>query len=436
MRPLKTPRTLAEKLSWLIASILVLLPFHALLSTWVGSNFGYPDGWRVWKEIIFFAMLPFAAWLVWHSELKKWFVESWIVRLFGLYILLHAVLGAWAYSRHQVNRSALLYAFIINLRFVAFFILCTAVCANSDFLKLHWRKILLIPAAAVVGFGLIQKLFLPYDFLRHFGYGKGTIAAYQTVDSNLDYRRIQSTLRGANPLGAYLVLLIPAFWTSVKKRWLKYLIVIAAGIVLFFTYSRSAEIGTTISIGLVIWWGLAKKISSRRVVGLVLVLVIVVAGVLYVFRNSRTVQDTFFHTSDSSTSSRSSNADRLQAMKNGARDIIHQPLGAGPGTAGPASVRNDHPARIAENYFLQIGQEVGVVGMVLFIAINVLVIKQLWERRADVLARILLAALAGLTFVNLLSHAWADDTISYLWWGLAGVALTPILKLKHNEKEH
>jgi hypothetical protein len=35
----------------------------------------------------------------------------------------------------------------------------------------------------------------------------------------------------------------------------------------------------------------------------------------------------------------------------------------------------------------------------------------------------LLASLIGISFVNLLSHAWADDTLAYLWWGLAGIAI-------------
>ena len=85
---------LATILSWLVAAILVLLPFHALLTTWAGSNFGHLDTWRAWKEILFLLMQPPAAWLVWRSPaLKKWLVNSWITRLFVVYILLHLILG-------------------------------------------------------------------------------------------------------------------------------------------------------------------------------------------------------------------------------------------------------------------------------------------------------------------------------------------------------
>jgi hypothetical protein len=65
--------------------------------------------------------------------------------------------------------------------------------------------------------------------------------------------------------------------------------------------------------------------------------------------------------------------------------------------------------------------------MLIFIAINVLVALELWARKNELLAQILLASLVGITFVNMLSHAWTDDTLSLLWWGLAGIALAPIL---------
>ena len=152
-------------------------------------------------------------------------------------------------------------------------------------------------------------------------------------------------------------------------------------------------------------------------------------------RNNQTAQYTLFHTSSTSTSPNSPNAVRASALQNAWRDTTHQPLGRGPGTAGPASQHNDHKARIAENYYLQIGQEVGVLGIAVFVAMNGLIARQLWYRRADMLARVLLASLAGISVINLVSHAWADDTLSLLWWGLAGVALAPVI-LKAKSREH
>ena len=425
-----TVNKLARRLSWLIAAILVLLPFHAIFSTWAGSNFGHLDVWRVWKEILLLLALPFIAWYVMLSKpARTWLKRSPIVKLFAAYVLLHLLLGVWVLSQHKVNQTAFIYALIINLRFIGFFIFCAAVCIHSDFLLRHWRKILLVPAGVVVAFGLLQKFLLPYDFLRHFGYGPKTIPAYQTVDANLDYRRLQSTLRGANPLGAYLVLVVSAITLYVWKSRTYFLFIVGGLILLFFSYSRSAELGLVISLVFLAW--ASGFIFPKRWWAMVGVgLVIFIAGLAFFLRSNSGIQDTILHTSNSSTSLRSSNAERLRAMENGAQDILRQPFGTGPGTAGPASFRNNHPPRIAENYFLQVGQEVGVIGMALFIAINILVARGLWQKRSDQLAQLLLASLIGLTFVNLLSHAWTDDTISYIWWGLAGVAIAPRLLTK------
>ncbi len=51
------------------------------------------------------------------------------------------------------------------------------------------------------------------------------------------------------------------------------------------------------------------------------------------------------------------------------------------------------------------------------------------------LARVLLASLAGLSVMAMLMHIWSDDTIAYLWFSLAGLALAqPVLPVKDNEK--
>ena len=282
-------------------------------------------------------------------------------------------------------------------------------------------------------FGLVQKFLLPYDFLRHFGYGSSTIPAYQTVDANLDYRRIQSTLRGANPLGAYLILVILALSVGAKKsKILRAGVTLAGLLVLLFSYSRSAWLGLVAAAATFRAMTLKTFSAGYRVMLIVIVLLILVGGGIYLANKSEEAQNVLFHTSNDSASARSSNADRLASLEAGAKDIIHQPLGRGPGTAGPASFRNDQPPRIAENYFLQIGQEVGVIGITLFAAINYLVAKELWARRKDQLAKILFASFVGLILVNLISHAWTDDTLSYIWWGLAGIAIASILaKKKH-----
>lgn len=441
MKPFLAESRLARNLSIVAAGILVLVPFHAFFTTWLGSNIGYYDLLRVWKEIVLLALMPFCVYLVWRSkQLRQQFLSSRILWLILIYILLHLLLGTWALHNGNVNKTALFYAFIVNLRFLLFFIICYVLAASSPFLKKNWKSILLIPASIVVLFGLFQKFVLPYDFLTHFGYGPKTIPAYQTVDSNIEYPRIQSTLRGANPLGAYLVLIIASIVLLYRKAsYRRTLGLLAVFIVFFYSYSRSAWIGCMISIGLLLWWSQKRAKDAKFWLIISFAALAVVAGTLLLLKNHQEAQNTLLHTSSSSASEISSNEARATAIKIGAEDVAHHPLGEGPGTAGPASAHNNRPAEISENYFLQIGQEVGVIGIGLFVAINILVGMELWRARASVLAQILLATLVGLTAVNMLSHAWTDDTIAYLWWGLAGIALTPAIlepKRKQNGKTY
>jgi hypothetical protein len=145
------------------------------------------------------------------------------------------------------------------------------------------------------------------------------------------------------------------------------------------------------------------------------------------FRNNSTFDNVFFHTSKSSHSTSSSNSVRFSDLRTNTKNFVTHPLGQGVGIAGPASTHNNHPAKIAENFFIQIGQETGVLGLIVFLAINIIVGYRLYLARSDPLALLLFASLIGISLVNMVSHAWADDTLSLLWWALAGVALSPKL---------
>src|SRR5690242_6348599 len=97
----------AKILSYIIAAILVLLPFHAVFTTWLGSNFNHLDLIRIWKEMILALITPYVLWLGWKNpKLKQWLKTSWVVKLFGFYILLHLTLGAWALHAGEVNKTA------------------------------------------------------------------------------------------------------------------------------------------------------------------------------------------------------------------------------------------------------------------------------------------------------------------------------------------
>lgn len=428
-----------------IAVILAVIPFHAFLAVWGASIFGHYTLIRLWKDLLLTVLFVLAVWLVIKNRpLLQAMRKSRLFKLIAAYAFVQISLGLAGYLRHDVDRAALGQGLIQDLRLFAMFYASFVAASYSPWLRQHWQKIVLIPASIVIAIGLLQVTALPNDFLSHFGYGPSTIRPYELVDQNGGYVRVQSTLRGANPLGAYLVNVIAAFATlfigkKFRKKipndslWWFLLVGAASVIVLYFTYSRSALLGAIISVGVVTWLCIKNAQIKKWLLIAAAACCLVFGGLVLALRHNAVFENTVFHTSEQSRAKRSSNQDRSTALRVGIHDVAHQPLGRGAGSAGPASVHNNHPPRIAENYFLQIGQEAGWLGLAIFLGIYVLVAKELWDRRkdGDGLPIVLLASLAGLTFVNMLSHAWADDTLAYLWWGLAGIAIARASAKQH-----
>lgn len=419
----------------LAAIILVLVPFHALLSVWIGSFYGVYDIARVWKELLMLVLAGPVLYLLIKDKQLWRALRAWpVFWLIVAYVGLHAVVGAYALISQQVTQKALLYGLVVNLRFVWFFLACFVIAAKSPWLRLHWKKMLFVPAALVVAFGLLQVFILPDDVLRHVGYGPDTIPAFQDVDQKEDFARVQSTLRGPNPLGAYLVLIIAGatailFGQKNSKRasWAFGGLLAGSLVVLANTYSRSAYIGAVVAFGVACWL-VIRSVKAKRILLVAAALLTVVGGTAaFVLRQNDQVQNVLFHTNEHSLSPTSSNEDRAGAIVGGVKDVVSEPFGRGPGTAGPSSTYNDGEVRIAENYYLQIAQEVGWLGLGLFAAIVLAIGWWLLKRKTGVLAILLLAGLVGISIVNLLSHAWTDDTISLLWWGLAGISLVPVI---------
>lgn len=426
--------------NWLAGTILVLVPFHAFLTVWGSSLVGHYTALRLWDEIVLLLLVMIAlGWLVRDNVLRGDLFRSLLFRLIIAYSLLTIALGLLALAKHEVTPKALGYGLIVNLRFLAFFVAVGLLAQKSDWLATRWIKLLLWPAAIVVGFALLQFTVLPHNFLAHFGYNSETnIAPIETINHNSQYIRVQSTLRGANPLGAYLVIvsatLSSLFFVFKKQRRAIMAAGIATAWALLFSGSRSAWIGAFLALLIVLWFQLDSKRARWRAVAITGAVLLVAAAVLLTLRNDPRVQNTLWHTQANSQVASSSNSGHLSALKYGMQDVVHEPFGRGPGTAGPESVYNDgHPVRIAENYFVQIAQETGWAGLLLLLGIFYVVSMELFRRRRVPLALALLASLVGITIINLLSHAWIDDTLAYIWWGLMGVAA--ILGIEANKYE-
>lgn len=421
--------------NFLAAGLLVLVPFHAFVTVSLSSVFGGYTALRLWSAVVLgLCMGILGYWLYNDAWLRAWFRVSLIVRLILLYLLLSAILAISAGARGDVTGQAAVYGLLINSRFLLFFVFVLALGQYSDWLRRKWPQLVLVPAMLVALFAILQYNVLPHNFLEHFGYGPDTIRPISTINNNPAYIRVQSTLRGPNPLGAYLVIIIgllAAQWRSSKKRSNLAVYLAACSLALLFSFSRSAWLGAVAAVLAVLFVELRSRRNRLMLVGGFITLALIGLFSYWAAQGNTGLQNALFHTEDNSRVAVSSNDQRESALRVSLRDIIHHPLGTGPGTAGPASIHNiGHGVRLAENYYLQIAQEVGWFGMVLFVCICVAVGYRLWLRCPGALALGMLASFIGLAVVNMLSHAWADDTLAFIWWGLAGIATMPAMKKK------
>jgi hypothetical protein len=417
---------------WLGSSVILIgIPFHALLTAWFASNFGYFDLIRLWKELILLMLALVASFILLSDrDLLKRILKNKIFMASGVFVLFIAFMTIVGLIFGKVSMAAAGYGFIIDSRFFVFMMIIM-VASHTTPLPRQWQKWFIYPAIIVTGFGLLQLTVLPHDFLRHFGYGVHTLPAYQPVDNKPALARLQSTLRGPNPLGAYLLPLYAVILAGAAfgRRHRKLLVAICMAIVIVVlgSYSRSAAIGLLITTWVFVLLSLKTRAQKQLLVGLSVALVVFGGIAIYGLRHNSSVENIVFHTNERSTSATSSNAARTSALKSGLTDVLHNPLGGGIGVAGPASLRNTkQPARIAENFFIQIAQEAGVLGLVLFSVALFALGNQLWVQRSDTMVRAVLASLVGLIFVNIVSHAWADDTLAYVFFGLVIIAIVKI----------
>ncbi len=137
----------------------------------------------------------------------------------------------------------------------------------------------------------------------------------------------------------------------------------------------------------------------------------------YALRDQYVVQNILVH-SDENTKLEDSNSLHASYLQQGIDGIVDQPTGHGPGTAGLVAIHNK--GILTENYFVQIGYEVGVIGLLLFLAFLALVFQEL--RKSNPPAReIFFSAIAGLIVINMFLHIWSNEAVVASVFILVGI---------------
>lgn len=413
------------------AALLVVfagIVFHAPLTVYLGTLLpDYALLIKSWKEIVFLLVIPLAVYLVTAHKLWGEFSRDWIFRLLIAYAALH-IICMWVFFN---GAQPVMAGLAIDLRYVLFFGLVYTLLRIAPQYKQLVINVAVAGAVVVLGFATAQ-VFLPADILSHIGYGDKTIQPYLTVDKNPDYIRVNSTLRGPNPLGMYAaaaLALILAFvllqgrrLKSGVSRWGVIALAVVSSVALWMSYSRSSFIAAAVAIGIVVGVVGIKKITLKARLITLAAAVVFVVGIGIVAQQSHFISNVVFHENPEGGSAVSSNDGHAESLAVGTERMLAQPFGAGIGSTGSASLLGSDSI-IIENQYLFIAHEVGWLGLALYLGIFALLLWRLWGRRKTWLGLGMFASGVGLALIAIIQPVWVDDTVSIVWWGLAAAAL-------------
>jgi hypothetical protein len=464
---------------WLTLALIGLLPFHALLVTLKTKLIlgpGHPPmaTLALWKEGMLLVILGLAFFeIVFRAAsgqrlaASRYSLPAFRPDLLDAIIALLLILSLIVTALTHGNWS--LYAFGFRYDFIPLiaFLVLRRVSWSEWFIS-KAQKVVLISACIVSIYALLTLL-LPDSFFRALGYSDlhslyvpgGPIAAFQLIGET-GLHRLQGTMSGPNQLGLWLLIPLGIAMTQAMNRKKRGALLLLFGLTLLLTFSRAAWIGALVLV-IATSWPMIRRMSKRAIVSgaAAIILLCIIAGALFPSVILRL---------------RSSEGHLKNPIAAIERMVAH-PLGEGLGTAGPASNRvsdacvllgeNDdatwavnHPDLcvflgteqvqpldrecncpfLPENWYLQIGVEMGWIGFVLYLAFMGVVMHRLrvdgqWsmvngESRLSTIYYPLATFLAVST-AALFLHAFEDAALAYTLWILIAAAL-PIVRRQAN----
>lgn len=446
--------------------LVALLPLHALLVTvltriLLGPGHAPMTSLALWKEGALCIIVALALLEVLRRRIIIDAIDLLIVALSFVALCVTALThGDWLLAAYGVKYDLLaLWVFLILRR----------ASWSADFCR-RLPLVVLWVGCAIAAYAILT-LFLPATFFTWLGYSDAhslylphqPLAAFQFIADG-SVRRLQGTMSGPNQLGIWLLLpwaIACAECAHASRRRTATVAAYLLLLALFLTFSRgawiaAAAIGLTAVVrsllarygGIALWprwvrWGLGGGLGIVLVCG-------VLAAVLFPDHILR----------------RASSSAHIERPLEAIARIAAQPLGGGLGSAGPASHRvsdacvflpagadaswaTDRPslcvfvgavqvqplgaacrcAFLPENWYLQIGVEAGIAGLLLFCLLVLAVFERLWAVADGAhLAEVALLGFLGIGIVALVLHAWEDAAVAYTAWLLVAVALPPAVR--------
>lgn len=439
--------------------LIALLPLHAfgvtVLTKLIVGPGQAPLAWlAVWKEGVLGVILVLALGEMiasrkqWKAESGKWAVFP-IDLIDGLILVLLLLAGALLALGYPASLGQFALGFKYDFVPLVAFLVLRRVPWSEEF-RARAIKIILWIGGIFAAYGILS-FFFPQQFFVALGYSDlhslyvpgGPLAAFQQIGGEA-LRRVQSTFSGPNQFGLWLLLpwifALISFLLRLDVRWLAYFLLVDTAI--FLTFSRSAWIAAVVIGCIAIVQRVPKRARVGTAAGLGGLIAVVLIGIALLFPS------VFVRAASS--------RDHLLRPMEAIRTIMAHPLGLGLGTAGPASNRVSDPCVhleiganaswaadrpelcvfvgemqvqppisergcncpfLPENWYLQIGVELGIAGLILYLTLIVIVVGRALRVAKNLPLHTSVAlAFLGVSIAGLFLHAWEDSAVAYTVW--------------------
>jgi hypothetical protein len=425
-----------------LAVLIVGLAAHNLVMAelWdVGVRGAALDVVAAWKDVLLAVALAVAL------VAARWLpVRLWSDRLalaYAAFVLLYWLLPQSWLDGAATHRGQLFAARHDLIPVAAYFLGRLLVITPQS-----WRRLSLALVGVAVGltvWGLIDVYLVPLQWWRDSGvpgwFGdqlgldyKGISGLpenwiFNTGDEDNPIRRLVSSF--LSPLATSYVLVIVLLYLVARRRtwW-----TVTAGAIayagLLWTHTRAAYLA--LALGLVV-----LAAAQRRFLPVALAVASLVIGVGFVKafphigpstsytqseleylrdkgRQNPGVSDDPLSAGDASTSS------HLRNLRDGIRTVVHHPLGFGLGNAGVSASRTGVDLKAGESTYTELGVEIGVAGLAVFLGWMVAVLLALWRRSAW-----LSASWVAMLAIGVQTDVIGIHWIAYVLFALAGAAI-------------
>ncbi len=386
-----------------------------------------------WKDVLLLAALV----LVVRERRRLPFdgrLTDWLALAYGALVVVYGLLPQSWLGGGATHRGVL-YAARHDLLPVAAYFLGRGLHL-TDRERARLCHTVLATAAFVAAFGLIDVYAVPLSFWRPAAgwfrdqlglvYSAGTSGLPENFVYNAGngvvFRRLTSTF--LSPLATSYLLVVALFFIPMRRRWGPPLglLIFAA---LLWTHTRSALL---VLVAVLVLRAIVRR-RPRALIWAAVVAVIALAFVQgYDHFGPRThftakelrVQEQIAHShapasNDATSANESSTTEHLASLRDGGRTVLHHPWGFGLGNSGVTAARTHVTVKAGESTYTELGVEIGILGMLVFIAWSLALLRSTLRRRVWVGAAFAAVLLLGLQ-TDVIGVPWIAVTV----WVFAG----------------